>query len=220
MSKIVLLAAASVIALCAACAVSTAAPKFTTYSGKYGPSERTHILYSQNSNDAGSAINSQNYTSGNTQYNNQGADDFVIPKGQSWRITEVDVTGLYFNGTGPATSVNVLFYKNMNGKPGNAVTNGTFTNLNGTSGPNFALVLPGKGLKLKAGRYWVSVIENADEFYQGEWGWEVSTLRHGKQAMWQNPGGGFSNCTTWGTIENCVGSPGPDLMFALRGNVL
>ena len=65
-------------------------------------------LYDQNSNDTGSAINSQNYTSSTfSAYDDQGADDFTIPKGEHWTITEVDVTGQYFNGTGRATSEDV-----------------------------------------------------------------------------------------------------------------
>ena len=70
--------------------------------GTISPLTRANILYNQNSDDAGSPLNSQNYTSGSSQFNDQAADDFVIPKGQTWRITEVDVTGVYFNGSGTA----------------------------------------------------------------------------------------------------------------------
>src|SRR5207248_750267 len=129
----------------------------------------------------------------------------------------VDVTGEFDDGSGPATSENVVFYKNKNGMPGDPVTNGTFTNLNGTSGPSFAIVLPGRGIRLKPGRYWVSVIANMDFYAQGLWGWEASTVEQGHPAMWQNPGGGWGICLNWNTIEYCQGSSGPDFMFELKG---
>ena len=44
-------------------------------------------------------------------YDSQGADDFTVPDGATWKVSEVDVTGLYFNGPGPAVSENVFFYK-------------------------------------------------------------------------------------------------------------
>lgn len=211
----VLLVTASVIALCGGSA--TAVPlKPVTHSNRQDP---LHILYSQNSNDGGVAINSQNYTSGSSFDNDQAADDFVIPRGQVWRIREVDVVGAYIAGSGPATSENVTFYKNKKGVPGDPVTNGMFNELSGTGGPNFALVLPGKGLKLKAGRYWVSVVANEYLRGNGAWGWEVNSGLHGKFAVWKNPYNGFgTGCTTWQAIENCLGQ-GPDLMFTLRGSV-
>lgn len=176
------------------------------------------VLYSQNSNDAHAAINSQDFTCGSrSPCNDQGADDFVIPKGRTWTIRAVDVTGAYYNGSGPATSENVIFYKDKGGIPGTPVKNGTFANLNGTGGPDFAVALPGKGLQLNAGHYWVSVIANQAFDCCGQWGWEVNSVQHRDQAMWQEPPDHFGYCPTWGTIENCLGSPGPDLMFDLRG---
>lgn len=190
------------------------------YPNKYNPFKSPNILYSQNSNYAGGAVNSQNFTDGSfTSYSDQAADDFAVPSGQVWKITEVDVSGRYYNNTAKASSENVIFYKNENGKPGTPVMNGMFANLIGTdSAGNFLIELPGKGLKLGPGRYWVSVIINLGFYEQGDlWGWDANRKKHGKQAMWQNPEGGFGYCQTWDTIENCAQSPGPDLMFALRG---
>lgn len=218
MYKSALLMAASVMALCAGGASTAAAAPFSGKFNAFQAPRGTRALWNQMSSDAGTAVNSQNYTSGNgSSLNDQGADDFVIPRGKTWKITEIDVAGQYFNGTGPATSENVIFYKNNNGIPGKPVKRGTFNNLAGAYGPNFTLVLPGKGLQLRSGHYWVSVIANMGFYPVGEWGWEVNNLQHGYQAMWQNPPGGiYGICTTWGTIENCVGV-GPDLMFEMKG---
>jgi hypothetical protein len=221
MNKTLLLTAASVLALCTSGAL-VAGPVRSLPAGKaasFKMAKAAQVLWNQNSNDAGDAINSQNYTSDfGPTYNDQGADDFVVPKGQKWTVTEIDVSGAYIDGAGPAMSENVIFYKNKHGMPGTPVRNGTFKNLKGVDNDgNFVITLPGKGLELNAGKYWTSVIANMELAQLGQWGWEVNAKRHGKQAMWQNPDGGFAICPTWGTIENCQNSPGPDFMFALGG---
>ena len=208
MTRAASLAAVSILAFCAGCVFAAELPV----------PKGARELYTQNSNDAGDSINSQNYTSDFSSDNNQAADDFVIPKGKKWRVTEIDVSGAYFNGSGPATSENVIFYRDKHGEPGVPVRGGAFNNLIGTDhSASFDIRLPGGGLDLEAGKYWVSVVANMDFGTSGEWGWDVNGAQHGKQAMWQNPGGGFYICPTWGTIENCQASPGPDLMFDIRG---
>ena len=105
-------AAASVLALCAGDASAARLPR-ALVSGKlysFQVQEGREFLYNQNSN--GEGIDSQNFTSSTfISYDDQGADDFVIPKHRVWTITEVDVSGVYFNGSRPATSENVIFYK-------------------------------------------------------------------------------------------------------------
>ncbi|HEY3779299.1 MAG TPA: hypothetical protein VGL35_14705 [Rhizomicrobium sp.] len=221
MNRPVLLLGVSVLALCASGAFA-GGPPLAPLSAKAVSlliERGSRTLYNQNSDDADIAIASQNLTSGvSTSYDAQGADDFLIPKGQTWRISEIDVTGQYFSGFGPANSENLIFYKDRRGMPGRPVRNGTFNDLKGSGGPDFSIVLPGKGVKLQAGRYWVSVIANIDFQSEGLWGWEVNTKQHGKQAMWQNPSGKDGTCRTWGTLEDCTGY-GPDFMFSLRGKV-
>jgi hypothetical protein len=219
MNKPFLLTAASILALTAG--DLAAAQPATSYSGRFSAVQipkGAKILYNQNSNNTGASVTSDNFTSGSSStYNDQGADDFVIPKGKTWTITEVDVSGGYSVGPGPATSENVIFCKDKKGMPGKPVKKGTFTNLKGTdSRGNFAITLPAKGITLNAGTYWVSVIANMDFAAYGLWAWDVNGVQHGNQAMWRNPSGVDHICQTWGTIENC-GGIGPDFMFDLRG---
>jgi len=220
MRKVTLLTAASIFALLAVEATKPALSS-SSISDKLGvllAPKVSKVLYNQNNNDAGIAITSENLTSGSSSgYSDQGADDFVIPKGRTWTITEVDITGGY-SVSGPATSENVIFYQNAKGFPGKPIKNGTFEGLKGTGGPNFATVLPGKGINLKAGHYWLSVIANMDFPCCGLWGWEVNGTQNWDQALWRNPAGGYEVCRTWGTIERCDGS-GPDFMFTLRGTL-
>ena len=151
------------------------------------------MLWNQNSN-FGSGVNSQNYESGMAQYDDAGADDFVIPAGQTWLISEVDVTGAYVNGSGPASSEVVAFYRTKRGKP-YSISRGPYTvnctDINGS----FQCILPTRGrhgmpkVKLKAGTYWVSVVANCDSQTCGQWNWTENTTVQGNQATWDNPGG-------------------------------
>jgi hypothetical protein len=217
-----ILAAAAILALIPGDATAVPHPGASAGSAVVNASfhhaKRQKLLWNQNKSPNGDVVNSQNYTSGlYTSYNDQGADDFVVPKGKSWTVTEVDVTGQY-QGRGPAASEDVIFYEDDNGVPGNPVANGTFDNLGGTdNGGSFTIGL-GNGLRLKAGTYWVSVVANEDLLVFGSWGWAETGTVKGHDAMWQNPGGGYGVCPTWGTLADCVsGSPAADFMFALRG---
>jgi len=175
----------------------------------------SQILYDQNKNDAGVAIVSWFDDSVFSSYDSQGADDFTVPVGSVWRVTKVDVTGVFFNGDGPAEYENVYFYKDKKGKPDRLIEQFLFLHGADSNG-SFAIALPEKGAKLKAGKYWLSVVgvtNFADDV--GEWGWEINGRQHANLAMWQNPGGGFGVCPAWAPVESCVGV-GPDLMFDLR----
>lgn len=162
-------------------------------------------LYDQNKDPAGTAVFSDGFDS------SQGADDFAVPKGHTWTIREVDVTGLYFDGAGPADSENVFFYKDNGGLPGNLVANCPNQNGIGGGSGSFAIVLSRScKVKLHGGKtYWVSVQANMDFLGgAGEWGWSFSLDTSGNLAAWQNPDGG--DCPTWCHLDN-------DLMFALKG---
>ena len=56
------------------------------------------------------ATSSQNFESSFDTYDDELADDFVVPSGQTWNINQVDAGGVYYNGAGPAVSANVSFY--------------------------------------------------------------------------------------------------------------
>lgn len=174
------------------------------------------VLYTQNSDSSFAYVNSQNYTSGVSADNDQSADDFVVPSGKKWKVTEVDVTGCCSGST--TITENVTFYKDNNGEPGKPVRHGSFTNLSGTGNPNFAISL-GKGVELKAGHYWVSVVVNCNYADGCGWGWGVRSTINNDPALWQNPGNGRgTGCTTWTTLETCFGSAyAGDFMFELQG---
>ena len=223
MSKSILLAATAAIALTtggAAVAGQPPAVVFTT--AKAQPvvhhSKGAKVLYNQNSDANGNNIDSQNYTSGTyTAYNDEGADDFVVPKKATWTITEIDVTGCC---AGSGGTENVYFYKDSKGKPGKLVKGGAFTKLNGSGYPDYAISLGKKGVTLKAGHYWVGVVVNCDYSGScGEWGWSTTGTVRNDAAVWEQPGNGAgTGCTTWGTLSDCFGSSYVgDFMFELQG---
>jgi hypothetical protein len=220
MNKVWLLAAISVFMLPSAGASAAERPVgafFGEFHAQRAP-KGAKFLYNQNSNPTGLGIVSQNFTSGTYSNDNaEGADDFVVPDNTRWQITEVDVSGVYFNGSGPARSEDVIFYKDDSGEPGSVVKRGRFDNLQGKDQDgNFAIKLSRKGIGLDPGTYWVSVVANCSFEHCGEWGWEVNSVIHGNQAMWENPGD-WASCPTWGTLEDCFGYSG-DFMFDLRGS--
>jgi hypothetical protein len=178
-------------------------------------------LYSQNDNDTGIAIVSQNFEAANDAFDAQGADDFTIPAGQKWKITGIDATGQYFNGPGPAASETVTFYSSLHDKPGKVLRTETVTGTD-TAG-SFSIPLSIFGLKGgSAGRrYWVSVQVNMDFTPGGEWGWETRSVQSGDPGMWQNPNDGFgTGCTSWGVLTTCIpAGEGPDFMYDLQGYV-
>ena len=180
----------------------------------------TDVLYEQMAN-AGTASNtSQNFEASFDTYDNQGADDFEVPAGQTWSIESIDVLGAYFNGVGPANSFNVFFYSDASGLPGTevaSVMNAAFTDPGGLGSVSIAF---SPAIELSAGSYWVSVQANLDYSVGGQWGWTEQT-QTGTESTWQNPGGGFAtSCTTWGyRVTNCAIGTAPyyDDSFRLNG---
>jgi hypothetical protein len=166
--------------------------------------------------DSGTGINSQNYETFYDVYDDEAADDFTVPEGVRWKITEVDMAGYYMEG--PADSMNVRFYKDRHGRPGRLIKAFTGAASNELSG-SFPIVLEGS-VTLKPGHYWVSIQANQDFDKAGQWSWATSDRTRGQPAMWRNPGGGFEiGCMEWGVETECVDYLKGDNLFALKGRV-
>ena len=179
------------------------------------------LLWDETGVPSGAYTNSQNYEPSNDSFDDELADDFFVPFGQTWTIQQIKVDGTYAPGSvGPATSVNVVFYVNAATLPGTPVPGGTFQNVTiiDTAG-NFTINLP-SGMVLTAGTYWVSVQANMNSTTAGRWGWNDNNLQMGAGAAWRNPGGGFmTGCTNWGRRLTCLPNPtGADQIFQLLGS--
>lgn len=178
------------------------------------------VLYDQTDNAGTDSITSQDFEAANDPYDNQAADDFVIPSGDgSWNINEVYIAGAYWNGTGPSTLANVYFYQDASGLPGAQVYS-ALSVPSGESGGNFTIALS-PAVTLPSGTYWVSVQARMDFGAGGQWGWTERTVQSNSASAWRNPGGGFGTpCTNWGArVATCGVGAYPDLLFRLSGSI-
>lgn len=171
--------------------------------------------YAQTANDTGAGPVSQNFAKADNIYDSQGADDFKLKK--TCKAKTVSVNGVYFNGTGPADSVNVTFYKNKKNKPGDVIAtskNSSYTDNSGTG--DFKIKLE-KTVTLKSGTYWVSVQANMDFAAGGEWAWLTNSKVKNNGAKWQNPDDGFATgCTKYKDLLTCIPDVGGgDLAFSI-----
>ena len=185
------------------------------------PKSLLNVLYDQTDGAATTGTRSQNFEAASSSFDLQAADDFVVPAGQTWTIQQVNVQGLYFNGPGSASSVNVTFYSDSANLPGVAVSGGTYANVPVTdNGGNFTITLPSRCV-LSAGTYWVSVRANMDYNTGGQWGWRDRTVLSNSGAVWQNPGGGLASvcAPSWGRKTDCVAGAAPDNIFQLLGTM-
>lgn len=217
MTKTVLLAGAAAFALSGVAYAGAAHPSLAgksafkiTFPLKHAPK----AACSQRDNDNGIGIVSQNFESSFDQYDAQGADDCTL-KNDVTKVKGVIADGIYFNGSGPADSFDVVFYKNVKGKPGAAVKTcaGASYVDTGFGSPDVKCKA-----KLKKGKYFVSVVANMNFSVGGEWGWNTNNTVRGGNSQWQNPGGGFgTSCTSWDDTTTCIPSgEGGDFSFALH----
>ncbi|MCB8916396.1 MAG: proprotein convertase P-domain-containing protein [Ardenticatenaceae bacterium] len=199
-------------------AIATSAPAGATAGAYDGPNI---VLYDQTDSPGINSITSQDFEAANDPYDNQAADDFVIPAGDgSWTIETVEVPGVYFNGTGPLVSVNVWFYQDAAGLPGTEVYSALGVIPTDVAG-SLTINLPVPAV-LPAGTYWVSVQARMDFVPFGQWGWTERTVQSNSASAWRNPAGGFATaCNNWGArVATClIGGPDPDLLFRLSGTI-
>lgn len=178
------------------------------------------VLWSQMTGDTGVGLASQNFEAALDTYDSQGIDDFVVPEGEVWLVEVVEAEGTHFGGLGPARSENVVFYSHADGAPDGVIR--AYMELVGDRPRwgSYVITLP-EPLKLKPGRYWVSVQANIDWLTTSElWGWETSSTRQGRRAMWKNPLNGFgTGCTDYRRLRDCFVDLGhaTDYMFVLYG---
>ena len=149
----------------------------------------------------GSGLVSQNFESKYDDFDSRAADDFRLKS--TCTVKLVTVKGDYFNGSGPADSVNVILYRNSGGVPGTILkqfADRPYSDPSGTG--NFSIPLP--ATVLQPGLYWVSVRANMDYDPAGEWEWLTNYSLHNNVPVWRNPGDGFgTGCIDYGSVFDC-----------------
>jgi cell division septation protein DedD len=153
-------------------------------------------------------------------FDSQAADDFIVPAGQTWQVTEVDLLGEY-DSDGPAASFHVFFYENGAGDlPGLLVAGRLQNPFTGDS--DFVISLT-DAVILPAGHYWVSVQARQDITQAGFWLWHNRTVQSNSGAAWQNQGNGFgTGCVVWVRKTACaqLEQIAPDQVFRLIGTAV
>jgi len=208
------------IALAAAGAAPGAAPVGGGASPDYRGSRA--VLHDQTDNAGTNGFPSQDFEASLDAYDNQGADDFVIPAGDgSWTIEEVYVLGSYSAGGGPTPAVNVFFYQDSAGLPGAQVYSALgLIPVDAAGDLTIALPVPAV---LPAGTYWVSVQAAMDYGAGSQWFWSTRGVQSNNPYAWQNPGGGFGTpCSAWAYGAGVCAVGGgvePDALFRLAGTI-
>ena len=67
------------------------------------------VLFDQMGNPGTNSITSQNFEAANDIYDSFAADDFAFLD-DTWWISSIEVAGVYYNGSGTASSANVWIY--------------------------------------------------------------------------------------------------------------
>ena len=85
------------------------------------------VLYDQYDNASANATSSQDFEAAFDPFDDQLADDFVVPGGQTWNVESIDADGIPFNCSGSCIpdSFNVRFYTDSAGLPGTQIYEAT-----------------------------------------------------------------------------------------------
>src|SRR6266478_5142606 len=191
--------------------VKSAATSVKSGSNLLMPKSPQVVLYDQYDNDLNSGIVSADRTDDST-LSAEAADNFVIPGGETWNVTEVDIRSA--DGLPSPTSFTVNFYlDNGSGLPGTQVY--TANGLAVVGNPDYIITLTTPAV-LASGTYWVSAVGTISGV---NWYWEGrSVTSNGFATAWRNPGGGYGlGCTDWARLQDCIGFSWPDQMFRIVG---
>ena len=186
------------------------------------PAGTPEVLYDQTNNPAPrpGGVSSQDFETTQDAFDSMAADDFIVPVGQTWKITQVVSVGEYAFG-GPVVDFNVAFYADSGTLPGTPVPGATLTNASYVESAGvFTITLPST-VTLPPGTYWVSVQARLDLAGGGQWFWDNRTVTANSGAAWQNPGGGFgTGCSSWTRKTTCLSlQNGPDQLFQIVGTL-
>lgn len=180
------------------------------------------VLWNQGDKAGNVVISSENrLDAGGTPFNTEAADDFVVPAKKTWLLEGIDVLGAYYGDNvphGPAQSVNVLVYGDLNGQPGGLLcSQPQLRPRSGLANGSFELDL-NSACRLSAGRYWIAVQANQNRSTAGQWGWQERTAQRERASVWRNPNNGYgTGCSGWFRRSTCGVGAEPDFVFRLRG---
>jgi hypothetical protein len=178
------------------------------------------VLYDQTDNLTTNGTTAQNFSSSYDSYDNEAADDFVVPAG-GWTISSVNLATTTNPGFLGATTVTVNVYPDATGIPAVAPVCSYSSAAAVVAAASTAITLP-TGCSLGAGNYWLGISVNLDFTPNGQIFWTTRAVGSFADAVWRNPGDAFATgCTDWGTLPTCGvgGGVDPALGFQIVGAV-
>jgi hypothetical protein len=177
------------------------------------------LLYDQSDGDNVNAIRAENFESDLDSYDTEAADDFKVPAGETWKISEVYVAGNYFEGSRSADSFAVTFYENRMGKVGKPVKACMNAGYRYETQFDFGTEYITCKVALTKGAYFVAIQANTVFSEGGEWGWLTNNTVRRNPSVWRNPGDGYgTGCTDFAPTKTCIpDDEGGDFAFALLG---
>ena len=181
------------------------------------------ILYDQTGGMTGNGFTANSYPA-SMSYSAQGADDFVVPTGQTWVINGFEIPFSPGGSSSVPSSANIGVWSDDGaGHPGaTLLCDGTGTpGSTASSVGSFTLTTP---CVLPEGSYWFT-FQFANALFPTSFAfWKVNGPIAGQPGQWENPGGGFTSvCNSWGDFATCFSTVpsstiGGDWAFQIIGN--
>jgi hypothetical protein len=182
------------------------------------------ILYTQNTPAVGDVIVKEDLDFGGGAIS-QAADDFEVPGGQTWTITQIDLPGRYqypdANGdgftTGRVGGVNLTIYTNDGGRPGDVVYNNMILIPETQLDPNLEVVIPG-GLTLQPGIYWIGIYTAVCCYSNDQsWYWKTTATVEHHTALFKSTLPTAPDVINWTPVYEVFPQSPVDMLFTLHG---
>ncbi|MEO9966211.1 MAG: T9SS type A sorting domain-containing protein [Reichenbachiella sp.] len=151
----------------------------------------------------------------------QTADDFVVPVGDSWEISNVLAFG-GANNSPTFTSVSVVIYEDNLGSPGLEIYNsGEIVPDSDPLNANLNLTLPDV-VQLNSGTYWISVYTNlAFNPAATQWFWTSQNGGIGAEPQFRDNLNLFgTGAIDWTGVSTAFGQPPLDQVFQVFGSII
>jgi hypothetical protein len=152
---------------------------------------------------------------GQDPLDNQLADDFTVPPGQSWHVTQADLIGSA--AASVPSVVNAWIYGSAGTLPGAQLFNQS--GITASNQGNYAVPLAGTPA-LGPGTYWLSIQQTGAFYATQTWAWQTRIPQDGNPAVFRNPNGGYvsGNCLDWTPQKTCFPSNDVDLGWSISGD--
>lgn len=144
------------------------------------------------------------------------AEDFAVPSGLEWNITNVRLSGFLSGGSpNDVNALAVAVFADAGGVPGTEIWG---ARIEGSGSADTNLVFP-ETLTLQSGTYWISIYGVFDASFgpPDRWNWSLSNDLVGSESMFIDEGDVFgAGLTSWVGAASIIGIP-PSTLFALDG---